>query len=321
MSVGDLDLSDNTTPEEIQEYVDSVVKDIEESHDDKPGEKQGEEGKTLGEVFAEEDGRPAEPKQSGGDKPAEDGVQDWITDDLKAEVAAYGIGDDDLADFGSREELDRALRLFDRTALEAGRKAAEGDGGQDRDEQGRYTKKAPESEGKEEGKAKDGQYVPKLDKDVWDDDLIGELSHLHGSLSDRIAELETMLHAINAQAEEKQFDGIIDSLGHADLFGKTGKESSAELKRRKDLLSEVDIFIAGSEALGRPVELSRSLVERVARMTFADDFTKKEIKARTRKISEQSKRRQGGSAAKGSPEPQESLLDEMRRLYDELDQQ
>lgn len=47
----------------------------------------------------------------------------WINDDVKAEVAAYGISESDLSDFASREEFNRALRLLDKTALEAGRKA------------------------------------------------------------------------------------------------------------------------------------------------------------------------------------------------------
>jgi hypothetical protein len=116
----------------------------------------------------------------------------------------------------------------------------------------------------------------------------------------------------------QKFDGIVDTLGHADLFGKTGKENSKQLKRRQDLLDEVRTMMAGRKTLGRQAEMNDSLVNRVARGLFAEDIGKKELKAKTRKVSKQANSRQGGGATRAS-EAQEPLKDEMRRLYAEMD--
>lgn len=74
----------------------------------------------------------------------------------------------------------------------------------------------------------------------------------------------------------------------------------------------------GLKQLGRPVDLDESLLSRVARMVFAEEISKKELKARTSKLTKQSNSRMGGSAAKAR-DPGEPLMDEMRRLYKELE--
>ena len=53
-------------------------------------------------------------------------------------------------------------------------------------------------------------------------------------------------------------------------------------------------------------------------MVFADELGKKKLKARTRRISRQSNRRQGGNATKAH-EASESLVDELERKYKELE--
>jgi len=72
------------------------------------------------------------------------------------------------------------------------------------------------------------------------------------------------------------------------------------------------------QQLGRPAELNESLVGRVARMVFAEDLGKKDLKNRTRKISKQSNARQGGGATRPS-DPREDPRDEAERLYKELE--
>ena len=56
----------------------------------------------------------------------------------------------------------------------------------------------------------------------------------------------------------------------------------------------------------------------VAKMVFAEDLSKKELKARTRKISKQSNGRMGGGATRPQ-DPPETLEQEMERLYKELE--
>jgi hypothetical protein len=250
-----------------------------------------------------------------------------LDDDLKAEATAFGIGESDLAEFSSREELERALRLFDKSALEAGRKAlaeseGEGDKGQARNEKGQFVKK-DEPETTEPLAKRDGQYEFKAD--IYDEDLEHDLKGLRDHYDSRLAAMEERLLASESRfvesdaiAKERHFDTLVDSLGHADLFGKTDKETSEEKQRREDLFVEVETYMRGREVLGRPTELSEAVVNRVARSLFAEELSKKELKQRTRKISKQSNGRQGGGATRPQ-DPREDPREEFDRLYRELD--
>lgn len=301
------ELADNATHQEIQAYIDEVMQE----------EQSGE--KSDAQLIAEEhEDTPIAEVNTGDQDTAEHGEEagdseSWLDDDLKAEVAAYGIGEDELADFTSREELDRALRLFDKTALEAGRKAmAENEEPKelpDRDDKGRFTK------------PKEGEHEIGL-SDIWDEEikgeLIGELTKLRDHYESRLDALETRFAEADAKAEEQYFDGLVDSLGHADLFGTTGKENSKQLERRQDLHVAVKAQQIGLEMLGRPVDLDKSLVNRVARMVFADELGKKDWKAKTTKISKQGNGRMGGGSSK-SPEVPESIEEWADRYYKELE--
>jgi len=317
-----LELADDATKQEINAYVNQVVEDAE-------GDRKGEEGKTDAQQIAgDQDETEVAETKSGSDGTAKgdsaegdetgdsgDQAQDWLDDGLKAEVAAYGIDEKELADFSSREELERALRFFDRSAQEAGRKALV-DGDKGKDAQGQEADPLKEEAAKSE--PREGRYEVSLDKDAYEEDLIGEFTKLRDHYESRIDALEERFTEADVKAEERMFDGLVDSLGHADLFGKTGKENSKQLQRRQDLIVAVKAQQIGLEALGRGVDLDQSLVNRVARMVFTEDLSKKDLKARTRKVSKQSNGRLGGSGTKAH-DSQEPLMDEMEQLYKELD--
>jgi hypothetical protein len=239
-----------------------------------------------------------------------------LTDEVKAEVAAYGIDESDLSDFTSREELDRVLRLLDRKALESGREAlAEG---QTRNEKGQFVKTADDATGEpEEAAPQESRYEVSLSKDLYDEEIVSEFSRMKDYYESRLNALESRFTEVNAQAEEQKFDTYVDSLGHADLFGKTGKESQKELDRRKDLMVAVKAQMIGLEKLGRPAELTDQLVARVANMVFSDELAKKRLKQQTSKISRQSNLRQGGSPTKPTP-VRDDPREEADRLYKEL---
>ena len=322
------ELNENSTPDEVRAYADQVVKDVEA---DRAGEEKAQEkgdARITSEHADNEDrdepnrAQPTEktPADTGsetapegdetGDQDESSGAAQWMDDDVKAEVAAYGIDEAEVADFASREELDRALRLFDKSALDAGRKSlAEGED------------KTPKEkvEKKEEPKAsKDGQYEITLGKDEYDEELVGEFTRMRDHYEARLEGLESRFEQADAVASERHFDNVVDSLGHADLFGKTDKETAKEKERREDLFVEVETYLAGRAALGRPAELNETIVTRIARSLFADEFGKKELKQRTRKISKQSNGRQGGGATRPQ-DPREDPRDEFDRLYKELD--
>ena len=315
------ELTAESTHDEITQVVDQIVEDRKGAEDKSDAQKIAEE-RDESITSAETNSGDEITSEDTADKGEETGdpegpAQDWLDDDLKAEIAAYGIDEKELADFTSREEVERALRFFDRNALEAGRKAmaeSEKETGGARNEQGRFTKKEPEKE----EEPKEGQYEITLDKDAYDEDLVGEFTKLRDHYESRLGALEERFTEADAKAEEQRFDSLVDSLDHADLFGKSGKEKGKELQRREDLFVAVKAQQIGLQQLGRSVDLDKSLVNRVARMVFAEELGKKDLIARTRKISKQSDGRMGGSATKAH-ESAEPLKDEMRRLYKELD--
>ena len=158
----------------------------------------------------------------------------------------------------------------------------------------------------------------KLDKEEWSEELVEEFTKLRDHYETRIEAIEARFADQDAQLEEQKFDGLVDSLDHADLFGKSGKETKKELQRREDLLIAAKAQMIGLKELGQPVDLDEALVARVANMVFTDEISKKKLKARTKRISKQSNQRGGGSATKAHESP-ESVMSEMDRLYDSLD--
>jgi hypothetical protein len=321
----------DTSSDDIKQYAETVIQEIAQERKGEP------EPKSDAQITSEQAGTqqpsaktketPAEKKSSSKSAPDEseesgDDVAvspEWMTDDAKAEAAAYGIDESELFDFASREELDRALRLFDKTALEAGRKAmAEGEGDTTRNEKGQFVKKEePKAALPKEETRQDGRYQVSLDKDEYDEGIIGEFTRMRDHYESRLEALESYFAEASASAEEQRFDSFVDSLGHTDLFGTTGKESEKELERRRDLNVAVKAQLIGLEKLGRPAEMSQQLIARVANMAFGEELGKKLLKQQTRKISRQSDGRQGGSPTKPLP-PSDNPRDEADRLYREL---
>lgn len=307
-----LELNADTTHEQIEAYVTEAVKGVEASREGDTSE----DVKGDAQKIAEDRDQPTTERESGVEEVpevVEDKSEDWLDDELKAEAAAYGIDEKELADFTSRDEFERALRFFDRKALEAGRKA-------ERDEKGRFTAKTEEpKEGEPKSEDTKGRYEITLSKDIYDDGLVDELTKLRDHYETRLAVLETRFAESDAMARQQQFDAAVDAMGHADLFGKTGSEDAKELKRRQDLFQETDAMVTGILSQGRQVGSYETVVRRVARMVFAEELGKKDLKAKTRQIAKQSNNRLGGSATRAH-DAVEPLRDEMRRRYKELEE-
>ena len=350
--MGSAELTAESTTEDIQAHVEQVVQEVAE---ERAGEEKSDaqitsehantkqpaqqetpaetnSGSEPAEVEADQGEDTAEVEDQGEDTGDTSEGQEWLTDDVKAEAAAYGIDESEIADFASREELDRALRLFDKSALDAGRKAmaeseAEDAKGSVRNEKGQFTKKedapAADDQVPDAGKV-DGKHEFTWDQDVVEDEIVGEFTRMRDHYESRLHALESRLNTseerfseAEAVAEERHFDNLVDTLGHADLFGKTDKETAKQLERREDLMVAVKAQQIGLSQLGRPTELTESLINRVARMVFAEELGKKDLKTRTRKISKQSNSRQGGGATRPQ-DPREDPRDEADRLYREL---
>lgn len=331
--MAEVELSDEMTSDDIKAYAESVVQEVEQERKGEPEPKSdaqitSEQGDTP-QPSAKTPETPAEKKSSSKSAPVEseesgddDTVSpEWMTDDAKAEAAAYGIDESELFDFASREEFDRALRLFDKTALEAGRKAmAESEEkGSTRNEKGQFVKKEEtKADQSKEETPQDGRYqLSQKFREEYDDGIVSEIERMNAIYESRFEALESYYAEASASAEEQRFDSFVDALGHTDLFGVTGKESDKELERRRDLNVAVKAQMIGLEKLGRPAQMSQQLISRVANMAFGEELSKKLLKKQTSKISRQSNGRMGGSPTKPLP-PSDNPRDEFDRLYREL---
>lgn len=318
------EINDQSTPEEVKAYAETILQEVKK---DRQGEKSDSEiisgqanNKQIPEPPASNDSVVEDNNDDlsisdvGDDSAKAIELPKWVDDDAKAEISAYGLKEAEIADFASREELDRALRLFDKNALELGQKALVEDDKPKRNDKGQFEKN---DEGKSESESPN-RYQVSLDKDLYDEDLIKELSNMQEFYETRISSLEGKFNEVFAKSEEQQFDSMVDSLGLPSLFGETGKETEVELQRRQDLNVASKAQAIGLERLGRPTEINKSLLSRVARMVFAEEFAKEDLKQRTRKISRQSNWRQGGGATKPQP-PSLHPREEAERLYRELE--
>lgn len=322
-----LDLNENMTSDEIKSLADAVADEVaQERQEDRKSdaevvvntasvvktsaEKKSGSDSALDEIQSEEG------SGSKSDSPS------WLDDKVKAEVAAYGLEESEVSEFTSREELDRVLRLLDKKAFEAGRKALaeEEEDPFARNERGQFSKKQSDEEEDDSepaGKASN-RYEVTLSKELYDDEIVDEFTRLRDHYESRLQFLESQFVESRVNAEIERFDSYVDKLGYSELFGETGSESEEELQRRKDLHVAVRSHIVGSKKLGRAVELTDQLVSRVANMVFPDEIGRKLVKQRTQKISRQSSLRQGGSPTRPIP-PRDDPRDEADRLYKELE--
>lgn len=317
-----VELNEDMTSEDIKDYAEAVIEEVRaEREPDRKSDAEIIAGTSSADKSTTENkssGKAAKEKVQSEEVSGESSsAPEWVTEDLRAEVAAYGIDESDLSEFSSREELDKTLRFLDKKALDAGRKALADSDEPARNEKGQFKKQEAESDKEPVAKNSD-RYEVTLSKDLYDDEIVDEFTRLRDHYESRIEKLESHFAHMNAKSEEERFDNYVDSLGYAELFGKTGSESAEELERRTDLLVAVRAQMIGLEKLGRPAEFTDKLVSRVANMVFADEIGKKRLKQQTQKISKQSQMRLGGSPTKPQP-PSEDPRAEAERLYRELE--
>lgn len=319
-----------TTTDDIKQYASEIIKEVAQERQSErksdaeiiarsspPTKQPAEQISSSDKVVPDLSNSSAKAESQGdsGDSPKN---PEWLDSELLSEASALGISEAELSDFSSREEFERAVRLLDKAALESGRKAmSEGSDGPARNEKGQFVKKEGPDESKELAPPSD-RYEVSLSTEKWEDDIVNEFSRMRDYYETRLQSLESQFMAEMLRAEEDRFDKFVDTLGHTELFGTTGKESDRELERRKDLLVAVRAHIIGLNALGRPAKFDGRLIGRVANMVFSEELGKKLIKQQTAKVSRQNQLRQGGSPIKPLP-PSEDPREAFDRLYRELE--
>jgi hypothetical protein len=343
MSIG-LELKDDATREDVDAMVKEFMEERRESSktvEDDSRKKDTSKQTTAGDDDSADDDA-AKPSTADGEgsaeKPEDDKqAQAWLTDEVRAELPRW-IADEDLSEFSSREELDRALGLMDRAALKAGREAGrKGDEDQGADDAGPKTRGQDDKFVKQQRKEPDADHAPApfeidLDLSEFDEDLgkkvkgalTGFRDHYEGrmkALDERFTTVETENQARIAEAMEARFDAIVDSLEHADLFGHSGQESEKQLEDRRKLFDEHHVYLTGLKALGRDARMDQASVSRVLRMTFAEHISKQEQKNLTQRITKQSSLRMGVGAERPAEQPFKGPLKnhpDVQREYKQL---
>lgn len=345
-----LDLPADMTTEDIEKLVDKLVNEdhaereeeaaaAEKIVDDQaaatttktptktPAGEESSAGKETAEAAkAPEEDKAGETKEADGEGQGDEEAADrtWFDDDLKAEVSAAGFDEDQFAEFASRDEVERALNLMDLQAMQHGRQAESEDkekvDGQKTPagETSRPASKTP-PETSADADAAFEVGIEEFEEPVRD--AFSRLAkHFEQRLEQRIAGLEAAEQGRADAATEERFDAIVDSLGHKDLFGETGKETPGQLKHRRQLLDSQRVLQAGLLATGRKAVLDKALVGRALRLEFADHISKSERKALTRKVKAQSDKKSGiGSSRPEDRDGGETTEEMADRRYRELD--
>ena len=104
------ELNEESTTEEIDAKVDEVIasKTEEATAEKSDAQKIAEDGDREA---AEKNAEPAKPDPETEETESEEtDEREWLDDDLKKQMTAYGIDEDELEGFTSREEVERAMR-------------------------------------------------------------------------------------------------------------------------------------------------------------------------------------------------------------------
>jgi len=261
-----------------------------------------------------------EGEEGEGDK-GEPGSADWLDDDAREIATAMGLNEEDLSEFGSREELDRVLRLMNRNAFDAGKAGDESDrqaaAEAKRKEQAAYQQQQDQRK-QQDRQAQDQPDDPFADLakfklgDEFDQEAAKPLNdfveaagaEIRG-LRSEVAQLkEERAHEAAAHIRTQALESL-HSLGHTELFGKPGdrptKEQAANIAKAIDAhLIQAEILIATD----REVAPTPAFLKFAVGMEFEDELKKYQQKQLTQKLRKQSSRRTGGSAARSlSPVP------------------
>lgn len=265
-------------------------------------------------------GDAAKPDKKGegeGKLESDDDDAEWLDDAVREYATARGITDEELSEFATREEFDRALRIADRRAYEDGKAALK---------QAERKDEPPRAEREEERKAPPKQPSDPLADiakiklgEEFDEELAKRFNQFVDASAATIGDLRARLEQFEQQGRRQAADDIrrqaaesIHALGFSELFGKSGekptKEQSANLEKAIDAHF---VHAQGLLSRGQFVAPTPEFLRAAVHLAFGDQLTKLEQKRITEKLRKQSARRTGGSAAK--PLPKEPPANESQR--------
>lgn len=257
------------------------------------------------------------------DEPSGEGEEE---DELLKTGRDYGLSDEEIREFGSVAELERAMTYYDRRLSETGRQwqeqqyqqyqaAQQPQGQQPQQPQAQTQTQPPRKPTSDEefekriAALKEAGYdesVIELVRDehnktrYLEENLTKVAQHLY---QQRLTEQQQQAYYQQQQelaqqqaavAEQEQFLDIVDSLGRDDLFGTDGASTPEQRDNATRLFQETQAMRIGMQAIGRdPGPMSPHIVQRALRSAFPDATRKTKREEVAERVQKGSRRRMG----------------------------
>lgn len=264
-------------------------------------------------------------KPSGGKEAASESVssfdkkpkpQSWLDDSVRQLGRSLDISDEEMAEFGSRAEFDRATRFIaKRVSLPGARQQtqapAQTQAGQSQSGQQQQQGQQPQGGSQAEGDDPLAMFDPERWREAGYDERTVAMVESHRRTLQRLAEQEeSQKHIINGLLAnqksrfEDEFDSELDS-HEGELFGKffeNGKRgtldpNSPHYQNRAKVWEAYHTLVNGIRSraaeLGRQAEMppTKTLIEQAKRIALGDQLSKIEKTRFHDKVREQSRRR------------------------------
>ena len=284
------------------------------------------------------------PSSDDEDAPADDG--DASTSESSAETAelearraidefgaTYGFTPEQTAEINSIEELKAAARLLDQSRTNDRQRAQyqqqqqEAYRQQQAQQQAQYPpQQQPPSQGQPQqqpGQTYD-QFIQQLRDEEYGEPMIGAIEAIHAEnqqlrqiaansqeVSNRALDTIRSRDEQHARAMQDQYDNnfveFLDTLGHPELFGESGKSPTEEQKLNARAAYDDTIQVQQTLAAeGRPMRLSAAIVERGCRNRFASQIDQKSAKEKTRRVKKQAGQIMGASGNQPAAEDEDA---------------
>ena len=270
-----------------------------------------EEGETPSEDdLPPEDDQDYYEKQAESAEEAEEEVSEdeagpsWLDDETKAYGRSYGLSDEDLAQFDSKEQLEKFGQMTDRRLAS-----------QPAYQEYQQSPPAPQKEQPPEPESTDSQSEAEPDEELIDIEAMREQNY--DTFAIKMAErinAKTIEDRKRAEAEaesirqkaERDFHGALNELDEA-VFGTMGSDGQPQKlnrqqeENRKAVYSVVEKLYLDlqnqAQRTGQPMDVPMSsLVGRATRMVFNEDVNPRESQERTERVKAQSRKRRPSSS-------------------------
>jgi len=230
-----------------------------------------------------EDGEAGEPEAE---------ASEWLDQETRDFAAMMGLSGTELSEFGSKEELERALRIIDRKAFEAGTAA---------------TPKAPETPSTSQALADAFADLQKYKVgDDFDEGVAKPLNSFVDAAVAQIKDLQNRLGFFEQQGVQtavaetrREASASLQTLGYSELFGKPGETLTPE--QAKNIERAIDAHFVHARGLlqsGRQVAPTPQFLRAAVNLEFGDELKKIDQRRTTDRLRKQSAKKLGGSSGK-----------------------